>query len=373
MSYRIPALALLTLSTLTASADAQSRLVFEYDAGSEGNPATAPLPQTQGWTLSGGVSIGLQRFSPDGSTGRNALRMIDLSTASGSTGRFERTVDAFDTAVASTLGFRLDVDMRMISSGNARTINFEYFDRSTSPPQRYLVYLTVDTIDVMLEPFGGTPRRCEGAMDGNYHRFSIVQRPGAVFAELQYDGLPVGTFEPFDGSNSVPAGFVAFGAGSSAGTGIGQFSRVQFSTLDPNAGATYCSPANENSTGLAAVIQATGSLIASDNDISLTARNLPANQFGFFINGTEAGFAPNPGGSQGDLCLGGTLGRYVNQIQNSGSFGRMSISLDLTGTPSGSVSVPVLSGQTWYFQGWFRDVNPGPTSNFTNGTRITFQ
>lgn len=33
----------------------------------------------------------------------------------------------------------------------------------------------------------------------------------------------------------------------------------------------------------------------------------------------------------------------------------------------------VRGGQTWYFQAWFRDANPGSTSNFTDGVAVTFE
>ncbi|MEL6430088.1 MAG: hypothetical protein AAFZ87_03585 [Planctomycetota bacterium] len=46
--------------------------------------------------------------------------------------------------------------------------------------------------------------------------------------------------------------------------------------------------------------------------------------------------------------------------------------LDLTAaaTPSGFTSVQ--PGDTWYFQAWHRDSNPGVTSNFTDGVRVQF-
>ncbi|MFT5291611.1 MAG: hypothetical protein ACI82F_003696, partial [Planctomycetota bacterium] len=38
-------------------------------------------------------------------------------------------------------------------------------------------------------------------------------------------------------------------------------------------------------------------------------------------------------------------------------------------TPTGVVFV--MAGQTWNFQCWSRDNNPGPTSNFTDAVSIT--
>jgi hypothetical protein len=32
-----------------------------------------------------------------------------------------------------------------------------------------------------------------------------------------------------------------------------------------------------------------------------------------------------------------------------------------------------MAGETWNFELWYRDNNPGPTSNFSDGLTITFQ
>ncbi len=136
----------------------------------------------------------------------------------------------------------------------------------------------------------------------------------------------------------------------------------------------YCT-ANPNSTGLPATISAIGTGRIADNDLALTASQLPSFSFGFFITSRSQGFAANPGGSQGNLCLAGSIGRYVGpgQIQNSGSMGVLSLDLDLTQMPQPSGFVSVMPGQTWRFQTWFRDTDLGiPTSNFTDGVRVVF-
>ena len=46
--------------------------------------------------------------------------------------------------------------------------------------------------------------------------------------------------------------------------------------------------------------------------------------------------------------------------------------LDLANTPTPMGNVSVLAGQTWNFQAWYRDNNPGPTSNFTDAVSVTF-
>ena len=141
------------------------------------------------------------------------------------------------------------------------------------------------------------------------------------------------------------------------------------------AGTTYCSPAIPNSTGLPGEISVMGSVVATDNNVTLTASNLPLNSFGFFLTSTTQGFVPNPGGSQGNLCLGGAIGRYVGpgQIKNAGATGVISLLLDLTQTPQPMGFVSVNAGETWNYQAWTRDSVGGmATSNFTNGLEFVY-
>ncbi len=133
---------------------------------------------------------------------------------------------------------------------------------------------------------------------------------------------------------------------------------------------SYCGPAVQNSTGLSGVISATGSNIASDNDVTLQATDLPQNQFGYFLNSmTQAFVFPVPN-SQGVLCVGGAIGRYNANVFNTGAAGTGSLQLDLPNTPTPSGTVAIQPGETWNFTAWYRDVNPGPTSNFTDGVSI---
>ena len=105
-----------------------------------------------------------------------------------------------------------------------------------------------------------------------------------------------------------------------------------------------------------------------DNDVTLMVDQLPLH-FGYFLTSQTQGFF-NPPGSQGIICLSGTIGRY-NQIANiiQGPCG--SLQVDLTAIPVNPPTA-VLPGDTWNFQAWFRDNNPGLTSNFTDGVSITF-
>ncbi|MFT7679579.1 MAG: hypothetical protein ACI8QC_003583 [Planctomycetota bacterium] len=86
---------------------------------------------------------------------------------------------------------------------------------------------------------------------------------------------------------------------------------------------------------------ASGSPFAQDNDLVLTAYELPPNQSGFFLN--------------------------------SGAGGELGLALDLANTLTPSGPVAVLAGETWNFQCWYRDNNPGPTSNFSDAVSVTFR
>lgn len=140
----------------------------------------------------------------------------------------------------------------------------------------------------------------------------------------------------------------------------------------PFIGTNYCS-AVANSTGLGASMSALGSTDSAQNNVTLLCDALPANQFGLFVVSRSQGFVPNPGGSLGNLCLGGNLGRY-NQVQNSGALGEVTFAVDLTAVPQGSQFVPTLPGDTWNFTYWYRDVvGGGAVSNFADGLSIDFQ
>ena len=137
-------------------------------------------------------------------------------------------------------------------------------------------------------------------------------------------------------------------------------------------GSSYCGPANLNSSGQPALLTAFGSDAVAANSVRLDASQLATGQFGMFLNSMSQGFVIPPG-SQGNLCLSGAIGRYKQDIMNSGAGGEFSLQLDLANTPTPGGPVAIQSGETWYFQAWYRDNNPGATSNFTDGVSITFQ
>lgn len=157
-------------------------------------------------------------------------------------------------------------------------------------------------------------------------------------------------------------------------TGAGLYlDDLQLFQLAGTIGTAYCGHAVPNSTCASSTIDATGLTQVSNNDVTLNAANLPNNAFGYFLTSRSQGFVPTPGGSMGNLCLGGSIGRYVGPGQNSGATGSFSLPIDLTQTPTPTGFVAVAVGETWNITTWHRDAVGGvATSNFTNGVSIVF-
>ena len=144
-------------------------------------------------------------------------------------------------------------------------------------------------------------------------------------------------------------------------------------SCNSSVGSNYCTPAVTNSSGLPGSIGGTGSDVALDNNLTLTVSGLPDGQFSYFVASQTQGNTPNPGGSQGVLCLGAPIARFnANVLVVSG--GQVNLAVDLTAVPlPPSFSHSVMPGESWNFQLWYRDTNPGATSNFSDGLAVTFQ
>ncbi|QDV09481.1 FG-GAP repeat protein [Planctomycetes bacterium Poly30] len=135
-------------------------------------------------------------------------------------------------------------------------------------------------------------------------------------------------------------------------------------------GMNYCT-ANANSTGVAAVMSATGSASVALNDLTVISSSMPLNSLGFFITSRSMGFTANPAGSSGNLCLGGAIGRYSNLVSSTGATGQISLGINLAQMPTPTGVVAATAGETWHFQAWFRDAVMGAaTSNFSDGLAV---
>jgi hypothetical protein len=122
-------------------------------------------------------------------------------------------------------------------------------------------------------------------------------------------------------------------------------------------GEKTCSE-NQSSTGSAAQMEVYGSRTASEGYVRLRALGLPQGLAGLFLGSKAAGFVPSPGGSQGNLCLGGPIARF----SQGGQYG--------TPMPDGSFE---LSRDTGHFQFWYRFRNAGQTTNFSSAIEVAFE
>ncbi|MEM9802523.1 MAG: hypothetical protein AAGA20_19510 [Planctomycetota bacterium] len=141
----------------------------------------------------------------------------------------------------------------------------------------------------------------------------------------------------------------------------------------PPIGVTECDPATPNSSGLSAQLRIIGSNRIAGCRLRLLASGMPAQSLGYVLVSQTPAAVPGAGGSQGTLCLGGSIGRYVQAVQSTGAngaFAQEAVPFALP-QPTGTVAASV--GETWRFQVWFRDANPGPTSNFTDAFAVTFR
>lgn len=135
----------------------------------------------------------------------------------------------------------------------------------------------------------------------------------------------------------------------------------------PSTSTNYC-VAGANSAGPGgAQISSVGSLALGDNDFTLAVVDAPSNQFGLFFYGASTANTPL---GDGFLCVGAPLFRLLPPIQTDGA-GDADRQVDFTVLPASSGAGQIVSGSSYYFQFWYRDVTPGGF-NFSNGLETVF-
>jgi hypothetical protein len=126
---------------------------------------------------------------------------------------------------------------------------------------------------------------------------------------------------------------------------------------------------NPNSSGSVAGLTARGSLVVGDDNLELFARPVPLASIGYFVASRTGQFVPGFGGSQGNLCVGPVIQRFSLSPRTPDIHGEVRFRVPLTAFGGGVTPAP---GDAWTFQLWFRDANPGVTSNTSNALRVTF-
>lgn len=197
------------------------------------------------------------------------------------------------------------------------------------------------------------------------------QGPQGFSAPVTLGGVNLGAaygvaVSDFDGDGDPDIGFGDFGGRRT------YWLRNELTAYD-GVGTRICWPAEVNSTGLPSDMRAVGSASIVANGLGLEAAAIPPNTFGIFIAArTELKGAPFLMNSSGRLCIGPEIGRGVGgAILDSGAAGMITTAVDFSALPTPSGPVQVLTGETWFFQAWFRDSGPaGPTSNTSNAIRV---
>jgi hypothetical protein len=142
-------------------------------------------------------------------------------------------------------------------------------------------------------------------------------------------------------------------------------------TLAP-CGNAYPPGGCRNSSGAGAILTPTGTTSVANDDLVMTATQMPLNKSGILFMG-KTSVPPGPFWD-GLRCVGPPIFRYT--AMNSGATGSFAYGPGLSAysianfPPLGHIAI----GDTWYWQAWFRDP-PGPCAtgaNTSNAVTTTF-
>lgn len=208
--------------------------------------------------------------------------------------------------------------------------------------------------------------------DGSQLRTGLSERKNIVSVEDGTVGASAITSDFFGAALTGTETLTVWTAEGSSGTDGDIHGAVIVELSSIVVGSQYCE-ANDNQTGTSGWLTATAvARSAAVLSVGVRAFSLPPNQFCLFIAGQGTDVTPNAGGSAGDLCISGGLGRYNGQVQNSGPAGQATLVMRPDNIPTPSGSTAFAPGDTWNFQCWSRDVENGmATSNFTNAVAVT--
>ncbi|MDB4734074.1 hypothetical protein OAF73_01725 [Planctomycetota bacterium] len=138
-------------------------------------------------------------------------------------------------------------------------------------------------------------------------------------------------------------------------------------------GVRYCSPATANSTGQSARMAVFGRPSTALFSIDLYAEGLPNGGLGTFMASRGNQVLTNPLYT-GNFCLGGApIYRNLGGRQVITEDGRVRALINRPLIPDGTGGLlPVLPGDTWYFQYWYFDPGATPSTAFSDAIGVTF-
>lgn len=124
-----------------------------------------------------------------------------------------------------------------------------------------------------------------------------------------------------------------------------------------------------NSTGQAAVLSALGSPAIGADDLTFQGVGMPPHEFAYLMMATRRDEIPFFRGSQGTLCLQMPILMFTPHVIPIDAAGVATIPVDFANLPP---DVSLLAGDVWNFQFWYRDFNPGSTTNTSNAIEVSF-
>lgn len=271
--------------------------------------------------------------------------------------KVDSITDFIGNQIARPFGIKL-IDRDIQGPSGSSGVYFEFGAISNSLQADWTAFsVTIDDPTAATLPTGWI-----GFGDEDPVTFATILPAGATFAtvlagvdEVHFTGAAPGFF----------FGFANFDL---------RIDNISLELPEPSIGTEICAGV-ANSTGVGANLDLSGSDVAADNDLTIQVDSLPLNQFSYIVHSLGTVVVMNPGGSQGNLCISGApIGRFVSDVLDSGASGQVSFSPDLTMLPTPNGTVAAMSGETRYFQLWFRDVVGGmQTSNFSSAEGVTFQ
>lgn len=222
----------------------------------------------EGWTAgvptTDTANFASEAVSPDGTTGFNAWRMLDNSTAGSQFITWTKNLDDADHLAAYTNGWNLKTRLRVAdpvaANGGTNSVVLLYGNNSQGPvgtARRFILFLDVNASGVLGASLaGGSTVTLTGVDPAQHHVHEFNFDPVTKQATYLVDGVSkatgyAGTTGSFNG--------IQWGTGSSGGRGDGYWNEVTFTIRDaPAAPVLAASPAG-GSYNVGDVITLTGS------------------------------------------------------------------------------------------------------------------
>jgi hypothetical protein len=238
----------------------------------------------------------------------------------------------------------------------------DFFSVDVPPGHELLVVMLFDDsradLDLYLWPSAATPAPCGTVTAG------VGPNNGSLAAALSATNNEVVTYR---NTSSVLETIVIEVDFFSSGTQTcNEYDLTLTGTGPAQLGTPFCA-ALPNSSGAPGVLYVTQTPVAQDPTLTIHVAPLPLSSSGFLLmsNVTFAG-API---SAGFMCIGPSpLLRFQQALVNSGALGAVSFPFPWPVAPA-----TIVTGETWHFQYWHRDVLGGIVgANFSRGLSLLF-